>query len=308
MITGRWGKPSEVLLDLVVEDDGTVRGVANPGRQDARIRQGHFDAASRSVHLEGEHVNADGTSMPFRIDGRLDGRRLRLAYQYGEMRGEQDVVRVEEYTPPRVTLKDRVKTRIAGVQRWVSARSRPKGAENARRLRERSESLDSITFRDAVAADIPALAELHVTTWNATYNTTRGPSIATRTWQWNDIFAKEPRRDFVLVLADRNGRLIGFTWGKPDEGEFEGQLSKIYLRWEYHGLGLGRRMMAETARRFLDRGIHSFILFAELSNPTLGFYDRMGGERLLDDRGQFTGAYGWRDVRSLIESNDHDAD
>lgn len=300
MITGRWGKPSEVLLDLVVEEDGTVRGAANPGRQNAPIRQGHFDAASRSVHLEGEHVSADGTSIPFRIDGRLDGRTLRLTYQYGDMRGQQDIVRVEEYTPPRVTLADRLKARLADVQRWISARSRPTGTANARKLRERGESLDSITFRDAVAADIPALAELHVTTWNATYNTTRGPSIATRTRQWTEIFAKEHRRDFVLVLENRDGRLIGFTWGKPDEGEFQGQLSKIYLRWEYHGLGLGRKMMAETAQRFLDRGIHSFILFAELSNPTLGFYDRMGGERLLDDRGRFTGAYGWRDVRTLI--------
>ena len=44
MITGRWGKPSEVLLDLVVDDDGSVRGVANPGRQNAPIRRGHFDA------------------------------------------------------------------------------------------------------------------------------------------------------------------------------------------------------------------------------------------------------------------------
>jgi hypothetical protein len=59
-------------------------------------------------------------------------------------------------------------------------------------------------------------------------------------------------------------------------------------------------MMVETARRFLQRGIYSFILFAELSNPTLGFYDRMGGERLLDDRGQFGGAYGWRDVGTLV--------
>ena len=59
-------------------------------------------------------------------------------------------------------------------------------------------------------------------------------------------------------------------------------------------------MMAETAQRFLARQIRSFILFAELSNPTLGFYDHMGGERLLDDRGQFGGAYGWRDVRTLI--------
>jgi ribosomal protein S18 acetylase RimI-like enzyme len=301
MIAGRWGKPSEVLLDLTVAPDGTVRGVANPGRQNAPIRAGHFDAASRRLHLEGEHAKPDGTTTPFQIDGRLEGRRLLLSYQFGEMRGEVDIVRVDEYVPPRLTLLERLKPRIQGLMRWIHARSRPTGAANARRLRERGESLASIVCRDAVADDIPALAELHVTTWNATYNTTRGPTVATRTWQWQQVFAQERRADFVLVLEDRHGRLIGFTWGKPHQGEFEGQLSKIYLRWEYHGLGLGRRMMAETARRFLDRGIHSFILFAELSNPTLGFYDRLGGERLLDEHGRFTGAYGWRDVRTLLE-------
>jgi ribosomal protein S18 acetylase RimI-like enzyme len=300
MITGRWGKPSEVLLDLVVDEHGSVRGVVNPDRQNATIRQGHFDATDGAVNLEGEHVTPDGTILPFRIAGRLDGRTLRLTYSYGELRGEANVVRVEEYTPRPLTFWDRLRPHVADLKRWINTRTRPTGAENVRRLRSRGESLDSIIFRDAVAADIPALAELHVTTWNATYNTTCGPTIATRTWQWNEVFAKEKRRDFVLVLEDRNGRLIGFTFGRPSEGELEGELSKIYLRWEYHGLGLGRRMMAETARRFLERGIHSFILFAELSNPTLGFYDRLGGERLLDDRGQFGGAYAWRDVRTLI--------
>jgi GNAT superfamily N-acetyltransferase len=298
VITGRWGKPSEILLDIV-EEDGVVRGVANPGRQDAKIRVGTFDAATNAVHLEGEHVQ-DGKAIPFCIDGWLEGRTLRVGYQFGPMQGTIEMVRVEEYRPPPVTFMNRMKRRLTDVQRRINARTRPTGEDNARRLRERGESLDSITFRDAVAADIPALAELHVTTWNATYNTTRGPTVATRSWQWNEVFGKPNRRDFVLVLEDRNGRLIGFTWGKPNEGEFSGQLSKIYLRWEYHGLGLGRRMMAETAQRFLNRGITSFILFAELSNPTLGFYDRMGGERLLNEQGLFDGAYGWRDVRQLL--------
>jgi GNAT superfamily N-acetyltransferase len=300
MITGRWGKPSEVLLDLVVEADGTVRGVANPGRQNAPIHRGRFDAGSGAITLDGEYSTPDGAATAFHIEGRLDGRTLRLSYRFGELQGTIDVVRVEEYAPRPLTFLDRLKPFIEDLRRSIHARSRPTREENLRKLRERGESLDSIVIRDAVAADIPALAELHVTTWNATYNTTRGPTIATRTWQWNQVFAKENRRDFVLVLEDRNGRLIGFTWGKPDEGEFQGQLSKIYLRWEYHGLGLGRRMMAETARRFLERGIHSFILFAERSNPTIGFYDRVGGERLLNDRGQFDGAYGWRDARTLL--------
>ena len=280
-VTGRWGKPSEVLLDLVVDEDGTVHGVANPGRQNAQIRRGYFDAASGAVTLDGEHVKSDGTAVPFHIEGRLDDRTLRLHFQYGEMRGSTDVVRVEDYRPRPVTLAGRLKTQLEDLKRRINARSRPTRDENERKLRERGESLVSIIFRDAVTADIPALA--------------------TRTAQWNEIFAKPNRRDFVLVLEDGNGRLIGFTWGIPNDGDFEGQLSKIYLRWEYHGLGLGRRMMAETARRFLDRGINSFLLFAERSNPTLGFYNRMGGERLLDEREQFTGAYGWRDVRTLLE-------
>ncbi|MEX2182633.1 MAG: GNAT family N-acetyltransferase [Gemmatimonadaceae bacterium] len=198
-------------------------------------------------------------------------------------------------------MADRIKARLDDIRRYLDTRSRPKAAANARRLRDRGESLESITVRDAVAADIPALAELHVTTWNATYRTSRGPSVATRSYQWTEVFGKAPRADFVVVLEDRTGRLIGFAAGKPYPGEFAGQLSKIYLRWEYHGLGLGRVLMRESARRFLDRGIASFILFAERSNPTIGFYDRLGGERLLDERGLFTGAYGWRDLRRLIK-------
>lgn len=301
MITGRWGKPNEVLLELTVDENGTVRGFANPGRQNAPIRRGHFDAGTGALSLEGDAVDPDGLSVPFHIEGRLDGRTLRLRYQYGDMSGNVDIVRVEEYQPPPLTLWDRLKPFIADFRRSRNARTRPTRAENLRQLQKRGESLDSIVFREAVAEDIPALAELHVTTWNATYNTTRGPTIEIRTWQWNKVFAREHRRDFVLVLQDQNGRLIGFTWGEPSSGdEFEGHLSKIYLRWEYHGLGLGRRMMEETARRFLARGIHSFNLFAELTNPTLGFYDRMGGERLLNEKGRFDGAYGWRDVRTLI--------
>ena len=60
-----------------------------------------------------------------------------------------------------------------------------------------------MVFRDAVAADIPALAELHVTTWNATYQTTNGPTIATHAWQWHEAFKKEHRRDITgLALVD----------------------------------------------------------------------------------------------------------
>jgi GNAT superfamily N-acetyltransferase len=299
MISGRWGKPDRPLLDLSVDEEGNVAGIANPGRENAPIRFGRFDAASGSVRLEGEQTRPGEPPIPFLIEGRLDGRTLRLSYSLGEMRGDVELVRVEEYVPRPRSIVDRIKPHAEDLLRWINSFTRPTGEENRRRLEERGESLDSIVFRDATIADIPALSELHVTTWNATYNTSNGPTVATRAWQWTGIMAKPFRKDFILVLEDRNGRLIGFAWGKPGDGEWEGNLSKIYLRWEYHGLGLGRRMMGHIARRFLERGIHSFVLFAERYNPTIGFYDRLGGERLLDEHGQFHGAYGWRDVKKL---------
>jgi ribosomal protein S18 acetylase RimI-like enzyme len=300
MITGKWGKPSEVLLDIVAEPDGTVRGVVNPGRQDAPISRGRFDAGTGAVRLEGEYVRADGVAIPFRIAGHHDDGTLRLTYSFGNLDGAVELVRVEAYRPPRLTIGNRLHVAFADVRRQFYSLSRPTGRTNARRLRARHESLDSIVLRDAVAADIPALAELHVTTWNATYRTSNGPTIATRAAQWRKVFDRASPQEFAVVLENRDQRLIGFAFGGPSVGEFAGVLSKIYLRWEYHGLGLGRRLLGETARRFLERGIDSFILLAERSNPTIGFYDRMGGERLLDERGLFTGAYGWRDVRTLL--------
>gem|GEM_PF-375221 len=302
VVTGRWGKPSDVLLDIVEEPDGGVRGLVNPGRQDAPIRHGTFHAGTGAIELEGEHLRSDGAVIAFRISGRLENRTLRLKYSFGDLDGAVDLVRVEEYRRPRLTMGDRVKAAGADIQRWFYSLSRPSRRTNEIRLREQGESLDSIICRDADRDDIPALAELHVTTWNATYRTSKGPRVETRRAQWQGVFDRANPQEFVLVLEDGNQRLIGFSFGSASFGEFQGVLSKIFLRWEYHGLGLGRLLLQETARRFIERGMESFVLFAERSNPTIGFYDRMGGERLLDERGLFTGAYGWRDARSLLDS------
>jgi ribosomal protein S18 acetylase RimI-like enzyme len=300
MITGRWGKPTEVLLDITQDTDGRVRGTVNPGRQRAAIRYGTFDPRTGAVLLEGEHVRTDGATVPFRIAGALEGGTLRLRYSFGDLDGAVDLVRAEEYRPPRLTIAARAEAARADLQRWIYSLSRPTRRGNERRRRQRGETLESITCRAAVLDDVSALAELHVTTWNATYRTSRGPDVETRRRQWAHVFSRANPLEFLIVLETAQKRLVGFAFGTPTFGEFDGVLSKIYVRWEYHGLGLGRRLMIEAARAFLERGMESFVLFAERSNPSIGFYDRMGGERLSDDRGLFGGAYGWRDVRTLL--------
>jgi hypothetical protein len=55
-----------------------------------------------------------------------------------------------------------------------------------------------------------------------------------------------------------------------------------------------------VARRFLERGITSMLLFGEARNPSNGFYERLGGEKLFSKTGEFHGGYGWRDLRKLV--------
>ena len=165
-----------------------------------------------------------------------------------------------------------------------------------------------MVIREATEGDIPALAELHVRTWNETYPGVQSPpTVALRERQWREAFAPQDGSWFALVVED-GGRLVGFAKGKryshADLPQFDGELNKIYVLREYHGRGLGERLMEEVARRFLIQGIRSMVLFSEPSNPTGQFFEAMGGEKLLAKNGEFHGAYGWSDLKQLVAKCD----
>src|SRR5207237_10336586 len=160
-------------------------------------------------------------------------------------------------------------------------------------------------IRAATAEDVPALAQLHVTTFNETHcgGSPRGPAYDVREWQWREMFAEADGSWFCAVIERQAGGLIGFAKGQPYDDEslsdFAGELNKIYLLLEYQRLGLGRRLLGHVSRRFLNQGITSMLLFGEASNPSNQFYEAMGAERLFSTKGEFHGGYGWRDLREL---------
>ena len=56
-------------------------------------------------------------------------------------------------------------------------------------------------------------------------------------------------------------------------------------------------MLGEVSRPFVAKGITSMLLFGDARNPSNGFYERMGSERIFAANGDFHGGYGWRDIR-----------
>jgi ribosomal protein S18 acetylase RimI-like enzyme len=182
--------------------------------------------------------------------------------------------------------------------RFLLGLRRPSKAASARRLQTRGETPASLVIRDATAADIPALARLHVTTFRETHG--GGPPPELRESQYRQKFAETDGSWFCLVAARQNGELVGFAVGeRADPPEGGGHVDKIYVLRDYQRLGLGRRLLAHLAERFLSQGYSSMTLFSQAENPSIWFFDAMGGERLVATNGEFHGGYRFRHLRDL---------
>lgn len=164
--------------------------------------------------------------------------------------------------------------------------------------------LGDLVLREAEITDLRPLAELHVRTFNETHLGPfgSGPSYATREWQWREKLAETDATHFVLVLETPAKQLVGFIWCHPtkDNPTWAARLNKIYLLREYQRRGLGTRMVAAAVDRLLEHGLTSMALFTEPENePACRFYERLRGERQLNERGEFEGMYGWTNLRQL---------
>jgi ribosomal protein S18 acetylase RimI-like enzyme len=164
--------------------------------------------------------------------------------------------------------------------------------------------IGDLVLREATIDDLRPLAELHVRTFNETHvgPLGSGPTYATREWQWRQKLLETDATHFVLVLETPTRELVGFIWchAAMDNPRWAARLNKIYLLRAYQRRGLGKRMVAVATDRLLEHGLTSMALFTEADNePACNFYDQLGGERQLNERGEFEGMYGWTDLHKL---------
>jgi len=197
-----------------------------------------------------------------------------------------------------------MKNFLNSIIRFLNGLKRPSKKTNLGKLKERGETLDSFTFRDATVEDIPELGKLHAITWAQTYNAPN-PNIQLRQYQWKKAFTEENDGSwFCIVIVNKNNELVGFAKGKiyKNEGSSEnrGDLNKIYLLSDYQRLGLGKKLFRLVVERFLSKGVNDMVLFGVPQNPSSNFHEAMGGERLYSDKGAFDGGYRWRDLKSLV--------
>jgi L-amino acid N-acyltransferase YncA len=167
---------------------------------------------------------------------------------------------------------------------------------------------DELVFRDIAESDIPPLAHLHATAWRQTYEPICGkhypfPTADLRQQQWKEKFAARSPYWFCIVV-ELNDKMIGFVSGDRYSSEelpdYSGELSKLYLLHEYQGFGIGKKLFMAACDKFLKNEISGIVAFTEPQNRVGQFFEHMHGKKVFDQQGQFHGAYGWMDLRSII--------
>jgi ribosomal protein S18 acetylase RimI-like enzyme len=164
--------------------------------------------------------------------------------------------------------------------------------------------------------DAAGIATVHVRTWQSAY---RGIvpdahldslSIEQRTQIWQERLSQPHANSFTFVAEDQQtGQIVGFATGgriAEERAPYTGELYAIYVLPEYHGRGLGRKLVRTVAESLLSIGLDSMIVWVLADNSARNFYRALGGEYILTQQFELGGAlldeegYGWPDIRVLL--------
>ncbi|HMQ92456.1 MAG TPA: GNAT family N-acetyltransferase [Amaricoccus sp.] len=141
----------------------------------------------------------------------------------------------------------------------------------------------AIELHWSTAADSEALAVLHRDAWRYAYagiipGVALERMVARRGPGWWGAMHRAGGRALLLAL---DGTAAGYaTLGAGRfAGRRSGEIHELYLRPEYHGAGLGRRLFTESRTRLRDGGLVQLLVWSLADNAAgCRFYRAMGGE------------------------------
>ena len=169
-------------------------------------------------------------------------------------------------------------------------------------------------IREMISQDLIAVARVNVDTFRETQsgivpdqliNTLSYESAARR---FQRLLDKEEQRSTIFVAEDC-GAIVGYAMGgraREPVAHYEGELYGIYILPQYHGTGVGRRLMSVMARYLTAQRIYSmFVVVFSANLPAIKFYEALGGKKCCDRTMALHGwnlkeaIYGWDSLNEL---------
>ncbi|HEY1963544.1 MAG TPA: GNAT family N-acetyltransferase [Acidobacteriaceae bacterium] len=177
-------------------------------------------------------------------------------------------------------------------------------------------------IRAAALEDSAEIARVQVDWWRTTTYRETMPPVLDKMHRvqaekiWRTQLAGGSSRTYVTEM---DGSICGFISGgrlrrEPVSdfngvSDFDGEIYAIYIARNAQGRGCGRALMRQLAGKLLQDGLTSAVVWALESDPTCGFYARLGGELVGRKASPMIGpgrlvevAYGWSDLRLLADA------
>jgi diamine N-acetyltransferase len=139
----------------------------------------------------------------------------------------------------------------------------------------------SILIAEATESDIEPVAELAGIIWRAHYPGIITPGqidyMLARGYSHDALrrFIDEPGAGLLLAYAGK--RLIGFAAYYRADGAGELKLDKLYVHPDYHGRGVGGRLIARVEAAARAQARHTLILQVNKNNAkAIGAYEKNG--------------------------------
>ncbi len=144
----------------------------------------------------------------------------------------------------------------------------------------------SLIVRDAVDADIPAIARVHVDSWRTTYKgIVPDAYLATLSYEGREASWHGHKGYRHLLVAERDGTIGGFISGcasrEPELG-YGSEVTAIYLLHSQQGAGMGTALFNAMTARLKTDGHKSMHLWVLADNPARHFYVAQGGQKFTE--------------------------
>ena len=170
-------------------------------------------------------------------------------------------------------------------------------------------------IRKATLDDIPAIARVHVDTYQATYKgiipdrSLANQSYIKRQSSWERIFDRAlDSSKFIYVAENQTKQIIGFVHGGLErEGNlvYKGEIYAIYVLPNYQQQGVGRNLWQTAIEKLNRMGINSLIVWVLADNSACQFYEALKGVKIRTkqikrgDKTLTAIAYGWSNTASM---------
>ncbi len=150
--------------------------------------------------------------------------------------------------------------------------------------------------RDARLADAPALAEIHVRSWQVAYRGIFPPEFLDgldvgQRQRWRAARLQNPPPRTATLVVEAEGTPVGFADLGPAVGVARAsEIYAIYLDPDHWGLGFGRALMTSSVRRLGELGYGEAVLWVVEENlRARRFYEAAGwgfdGTRRIEEIG-----------------------